>query len=256
MPRLQSALCGRDGSSGANTSGLLPALAPKGNPTRSEGSRASGESPEQALPSPQRGKGHGNGRQTRGQKQQGQQSHQAPQQGLAPQGPLDMRYILPLVLRMLLRQKDELNDPARQGIACLWTRFRATAAFSRPFTRLLKLGRTRGIRTTGECPTADDHAGGPADRDEESTELLSDNAEAQEMAIKNQWAVRQGKSLYWQFQSWDPVTAKVIIHPKREPILMSTMEERIEEALILCRSEGLLHRFHATRRLNEEPKSP
>ena len=86
--------------------------------------------------------------------------------------------------------------------------------------------------------------------------LLSENVEAQEMAIKNQWAVRQGECLYWQFQSWDPAAAKVIIHPKREPILMSTVEERIEEALILRRSEGLLHRFHATRPLSEEPKSP
>ena len=38
--------------------------------------------------------------------------------------------------------------------------------------------------------------------------------------------------------------------------MMSTVEERIEEAIILRRTEGLLHRFHATRPLSEEPKSP
>ncbi|OLP76993.1 hypothetical protein AK812_SmicGene43005 [Symbiodinium microadriaticum] len=88
-------------------------------------------------------------------------------------------------LEPLTRQKDELNDPARQG----------------------------------------QEESGP----QVNAPLRMIMLEAQEMAIKNQWAVRQGKSLYWQFQSWDPVTAKVIIHPKREPILMSTMEERIEE---------------------------
>ena len=65
--------------------------------------------------------------------------------------------------------------------------------------------------------------------------LLEENAEAQKMVIKNQW-----------FDKGDASTAVSKLglrrgqgyHPsKQTSILMSTVEERIEEALILCRSE-------------------
>ncbi|CAE7535458.1 unnamed protein product, partial [Symbiodinium microadriaticum] len=245
--------------------GFFQHLLPSANPTLLSQMGVKGAEPLEGAPSKHRrldkgGKGHGNGRQTRGQKRQGQQGHQAPQQGLAPRGPqLDMRYILPLVLRMLLRQEDELQMIRLDKAFCLFVDpVQGDGCILKALYKIAKAWKDKRDQDPPQvnAPLRMIMLEALLTEMKNRLKLLSENAEAQEMAIKNQWAVRQGESLYWQFQSWDPATAKVIIHPKREPILTRTVEERIEEALILCRSEGLLHRFHATRPLSEEPKSP
>ncbi|CAE7795228.1 unnamed protein product, partial [Symbiodinium sp. KB8] len=218
--------------------GFFQHLLPSANPTLLSQMGVKGAEPLEGAPSKHRrldkgGKGHGNGRQTRGQKRQGQQGHQAPQQGLAPRGPqLDMRYILPLVLRMLLRQEDELQMIRLDKAFCLFVDpVQGDGCILKALYKIAKAWKDKRDQDPPQvnAPLRMIMLEALLTEMKNRLKLLSENAEAQEMAIKNQWAVRQGESLYWQFQSWDPATAKVIIHPKREPILTRTVEERIEE---------------------------
>ena len=242
--------------------GFFQHLLPSANPTLLSQIRVKGNEPQEGAPNKHRrldkgGKGQGNGRPTRGQKRQG---NPAPHQGLAPRGPqLDLRYILPLVLRMLLRQEDELQMIRLDKAFCLFVDpVQGDGCILKALFKIAKAWKDKRDQDPPQvhAPLRMIMLEALLTEMKNRLKLLSENVEAQEMAIKNQWAVRQGESLYWQFQSWDPAAAKVILHPKREPILMNTVAERIDEALILCRSEGLLHRFHATRPLSEEPKSP
>ena len=81
--------------------------------------------------------------------------------------------------------------------------------------------------------------------------MLPEKQEALDMAIKSQWLIRDGNNLRWQFQSWDPTTADVC-----QRMEMTKGADQIDEAIALCGTDGLLHRFHAARPLSEEPKSP
>ncbi|OLP95095.1 hypothetical protein AK812_SmicGene22810 [Symbiodinium microadriaticum] len=242
--------------------GFFQHLLPSANPTLLSQIGVKGNEPQEGAPNKHRrldkgGKGQGNGRPTRGQKRQG---NPAPHQGLAPRGPqLDMRHILSLVLRMLLRQEDELQMLRLDKAFCLFVDpVQGDGCILKALFKIAKAWKDKRDQDPPQvnAPLRLIMLEALLTEMKNRLKLLSENAEAQEMAIKNQWAIRQGESLYWQFQSWDPAAAKVIIHPKREPILMDKVVESIDEALILCRSEGLLHRFHATRPLSEEPKSP
>ncbi|CAE7400945.1 unnamed protein product, partial [Symbiodinium sp. KB8] len=102
--------------------GFFQHLLPSANPTLLSQMGVKVAEPQEGAPNKHRrldkgGKGQGgNGRQTRGQKRQG---NPAPQQG--GRGPqLDIRYILPLVLRMLLRQEDELQMIRLDKAFCLF----------------------------------------------------------------------------------------------------------------------------------------
>eukprot|EP00439_Symbiodinium_sp_Y106_P048455 s3485_g6.t1 len=79
--------------------------------------------------------------------------------------------------------------------------------------------------------------------------------EALDTALKNQWAIKDGEILKWQFQSWDPASVKVILHPKKQFLTAQEIQTKLEDARQICQREGILHRFHATRPLSEEPKS-
>ncbi|CAE7463590.1 unnamed protein product, partial [Symbiodinium sp. KB8] len=205
--------------------GFFQHLLPSANPTLLSQMGVKGAEPLEGAPSKHRrldkgGKGQGNGRQMRGQKRQG---HQAPQHGLAPRGPqLDLRYILPLVLRMLLRQEDELQMIRLDKAFCLFVDpVQGDGCILKDLFKIAKVWKDKRDQDPPQVHAPLRMIMLEALLTEMKNRLkhLSENAEAQEMAIKNQWAVRQG----------------VIIHPKREPILMRTVEERIEEALILCR---------------------
>ena len=242
--------------------GFFQHLLPSANPTLLSQIGVKGNEPQEGAPNKHRrldkgGKGQGNGRPPRGQKRQG---NPAPHLGLAPRGPqFDMRHILALVLRMLLRQEDELQMLRLDKAFCLFVDpVQGDGCILKALFKIAKAWKDKRDQDPPQvnAPLRMIMLEALLTEMKNRLKLLSENAEAQEMAIKNQWAVRQGESLYWQFQSWDPAAAKVIIHPKREPILMDKVVESIDEALILCRSEGLLHRFHATRPLSEEPKSP
>ncbi|CAE7035632.1 unnamed protein product [Symbiodinium sp. CCMP2592] len=167
--------------------------------------------------------------------------------------------ILPLILRMLLRQEDELQmlrldkafclfvDPVPGPGCILQALYRISQAWKEqkeqdPSQILAPLRVVLMEALLTELGNR--------------LKMLPNNKEALDAALKNQWILQDGATLKWQFQSWDPITAKVIIHPKKQPLLATEVEAKLADALQLCQREGILHRFHATRPLSEEPKSP
>ena len=146
--------------------GFFQHLLPSANPTLLSQIGVKGNEPQEGAPNKHRrldkgGKGQGNGRQMRGQKRQG---NPAPQQGLAPRGPqLDLRYILPLVLRMLLRQEDELQMIRLDKAFCLFVDpVQGDGCILKALFKIAKAWKGPGP-ATGACPSEDDHVGGPAD---------------------------------------------------------------------------------------------
>ena len=191
--------------------GFFQHLLPSANPTLLSQIGVKGNEPQEGAPNKHRrldkgGKGQGNGRPPRGQKRQG---NPAPHLGLAPRGPqFDMRHILALVLRMLLRQEDELQMLRLDKAFCLFVDpVQGDGCILKALFKIAKAWKDKRDQDPPQvnAPLRMIMLEALLTEMKNRLKLLSENAEAQEMAIKNQWAVRQGESLYWQFQKLGPL---------------------------------------------------
>ena len=169
------------GGLGDTTSGLLPAPAPECEPhlavaNGSEGSRASGGSPEQASPSRQRGQRPRQRSADERTEATGPTGSSGPAARAGPPRAPTRHALHPALGAAHAAQAGGRapDDPARQGILPVCGPGSRRRLHSQgPLQDCQGLeGQEGSGPTTGECPTEDDHAGGPADRDEESTEAF------------------------------------------------------------------------------------
>ena len=68
-----------------------------------------------------------------------------------------------------------------------------------------------------------------------------------------QWTEEVNGALCWRYQVWDPQQSKNLPHPTKASVPHTEVLTLLEELKRLSLREGLLHRFHSTRPLVSEP---